>query len=415
MSRVWFGKFGIFAARFWRGGVFACALATVSACSEHSAKPFSPGKVSSATESSAHGFAPKLNSTISKNQRALKAAFRPNSEFYRSEREIRDETSPRCRRILADSGVQTTILRSPTLSSEITDTKDVDLSLGYDFMNLKRANLTEEIALARCEQQALFVRLAQLLTTSEQSLSRAGYLAIADYLRDKREEFASIRVGTKKALEAGELTVQTATALEQYLDQIIAREAEARGEAARRQFIDKLHKGSFAGLDDQIVAVETRLADIERRRRTLNALSFSANANYGVNGDTQEGDATASVTMSVRLGAFTERRHNLEQVSEEARISAFDEEGSGAFWRSRQLRESIVASLASLDAQRKDIIRSIDKAKLNSQLDDLTDELELHLPQLRARIDILALTSRLRGVEASIVDIERLNNKLRFE
>ncbi|MEO0548122.1 MAG: hypothetical protein AAF035_14410, partial [Pseudomonadota bacterium] len=99
---------------------------------------------------------------------------------------VGQERSARCRQILAEAGLDATMLRSATLSATLDQDGKGGLSLGYDVLDLRRARMKIELAQLQCDRYEASVRLAQLLVTSTQALSRAGYLAKADYLGRNR-------------------------------------------------------------------------------------------------------------------------------------------------------------------------------------------------------------------------------------
>ena len=91
--------------------------------------------------------------------------------------EAHTQPSARCRRLLGQAGINATILRSPSITSEVDDEKSVDVGIGYDLLDLKRASLTEELAVAQCGRQAAIQRLSYLLVTGASAISHAGRLA----------------------------------------------------------------------------------------------------------------------------------------------------------------------------------------------------------------------------------------------
>ena len=106
---------------------------------------------------------------------------------------ITNTVSASCRRILAEAGIETTLLRSPTLNGSFNSDEDINLGASYDLLDLHRASLTEELAVVRCARDDAAAKLAQLLVTSSHSHSQAGYRAKAEHLKASRSEIKAIK------------------------------------------------------------------------------------------------------------------------------------------------------------------------------------------------------------------------------
>ena len=360
-------------------------------------------------------------STASRNADALASAFAPNGEYRKSIEQIKAEPSARCRRILARAGVAATVLRSPSLTSEISDDRSVNVGIGYDLIDWKRANLTEELAVARCRRQAAIVRISMLLVTSGQALTRSGYLARARSLEGSAGEFNSVLREVKRGLDEGEITYQRSVLLQQYVNQVRSRTAAARAEAARREVVDALYRRDFKHLDAELVNSEKMIHEIQKRLQTANAFKLSASASYGSeigdgdDGISDDGELTGKVEFAVRLGAFSARRHALDDVVEEARIAELFEEEGGILWRIDELRAANERVLNALHRQRRDTKRALDKAIANTDLGPVDFDSALLGSQLRARVDVQALRADLRALDATIADTKRIEQKLRFQ
>ena len=79
----------------------------------------------------------------------LRSPFFTGGDAYREASQIRSELSPHCRKILAETGIETTILRSPTANGSYNTDNDISLGLSYQLTDFSKANLKEELALAR--------------------------------------------------------------------------------------------------------------------------------------------------------------------------------------------------------------------------------------------------------------------------
>ncbi|MFD0916241.1 hypothetical protein ACFQ14_07475 [Pseudahrensia aquimaris] len=413
-----------FERRNWRLGSglsLLLGVAALAGCNDHSMAPLmsvseTTGSIPAKKQSRRNERKAQSRST------ALKAAFKPNGEYFRTASEIRAEPSARCRRVLAQAGITSTSLRSPSLSAKVSDEADFDVGMSYDILDLKRANLTEELAFARCERQEIAAKLIQLTTTSTQSLSRSGYLARANVLRSKRKKLLRINGEISRALREGFITIGGATVLRQYIEQVRAREAQSRGEAGRRQAVEIFQDTDFRALDRRLMRIERTVHDIEARRRTVDALKVQASANYGTDIGNSFGagnrgnDLSATLEVSVRLGALYGRRFELEEISREAGQSLHNEIGSGVLWRSTIIRDSISTVLVSLRKQRADVVRAMTQAQRNARI--ATDEQfaeDLVGARLRAEVDLVSLSAELAALDATIRDTRSVVAKLNFK
>lgn len=365
-----------------------------------------------------------LRATVDKGIVTLEDAFAKHNGSYRTTQQINHTLSARCRLVLANTGISTAILRSPTLSGNIDTDANYGIGLSFDFVDLKRADLQEELALAKCYHIAISVKMTQLLVSSSQSLTRSGFLAKAQQLRKAAPQLKRYRRQIGAALNSGNLTETRAAILRQYIDQMRSNEAKARGEASKRELVDRMLKRGFANLDSQLVAAERRVHDIQARIRTVGAVTLRGEVNYGgstdlsTNGSTlsgHNGELSGSLKVAVRLGALSERRHQLEEVARRARVDALSEQDVGVLWRTAELAKANDRGLNALYAVRRDLKAGLKQARRNTRRVPTAFEEDLFMPRMRARIDILILQADLAGVNATIADTKRINAKLRFK
>ena len=336
--------------------------------------------------------------------------------------DIAGELSAHCRALLAEAGVEATVLRTPSASADMRDDGNWSVGVGYDFLDLRRATLKEELALARCDRSLVSLRLAQLLVTSAQSLSRSGYLAVANHLRASRGRLRKIARQITAAVDIGDMTRARAAMLRQYMQQTRAREAKVRAEAARREVVDRMHRRSFKALDERLREAERRVARLERETRTVDAVNVRLSARYGggfedkVQGTisrAEPGEVSARLKVSMRLGALSRKRYEYERLLEEARLDRFDERETGIFWRTRELVRANSRVLEGLRAERIQLLDALVQTKGNSVVPD--HDPDMIATALRARVDTIALSAQLKGVEATIAHMATVNRRLRFQ
>ncbi len=326
-----------------------------------------------------------------------------------------------CRGIVASAGAKTSLLRSPTISAEVDHQGEVGASINYDVLDLRRANLTEELARAQCIRAEASTRLSRLLITSPQALTRAGYLAKANVLRKNRGEFRKIRRSITQGLNSGLLTVQHANALRQNLDRVAAVESRMRGEAARREVVDDVQILNAAGLDRQLMDAENRIANLQRKMRKTDAYKVSLTGGYNMDGGSESllesanEELYAKVKVSVRTGVLSRRREQFEDEVVRSRVDNLFENQTGVFWRANEIRRANRRALESLVEQRAQVAHALSIARRNTVLNSVSYQPELYTPRLRARTDVILLKSDLAGLDATIADTQRIDKKLSFK
>ena len=357
-----------------------------------------------------------------------------NKNSYAGVTKVSDVLTPkkhkipaRCRELLADAGVETMSLRSPSVSSNYSDKGTIGVGVSYDFMDLERARLKEEIAIAQCRRYHASSRLTQLLVTSPKALSRAGYLARADHFAKNRGRFRRIEQEAKDALERGDITISAAKRLLQFSQQVQSSEARSRAEAERREVVDSIQVKDVRGLDQALLIAEQDIKVLERRLRSIDALKVSVNAGYSqtsqdlavstndsATSTTDSSSTYANVKVSMRLGAFTKGRHQYEHEAAQARLDGYHEKNTGLFWRANEIAIANRRALSALRQQRRQVRTALSEAKRNAVIKQDGYEQELIASSLRARIDVITLSAELGALDATIADTLRIEKKLKF-
>ncbi|MEM9676530.1 MAG: hypothetical protein AAF890_00605 [Pseudomonadota bacterium] len=334
---------------------------------------------------------------------------------------VGQERSARCRQILAEAGLDATMLRSPTLSATLDQDGKGGLSLGYDVLDLRRARMKIELAQLQCDRYEASVRLAQLLVTSTQALSRAGYLAKADYLGRNRAALKRVQRRVVADVDEGLVTVHSANAIRQRISQVIAQEARVRGEAERREVVDNIQVKSARNIDRKLIDYEQRIYKLQKALRTTDAYEVSVSGGY--NYDAQDdpfsvdagNDLYAKVKVGVRLGVFHRDRAAFENELRQSRLDALYQANTGALWRADKMAGANSRVLHNLRLQRNEVASALKEAKRTVIASRNADDPWLVSSGLRSRIDIVALGAELAGLDATIDDVGRLDKKLRFE
>jgi len=264
--------------------------------------------------------------------------------------------------------------------------------------------------------------MAQLLVTSNQILTRAGYAAKSDSLRKNTGEMSAINRSIKVGLRDGHITLFRANALRQGLSRLQAESAAARGEADKRQLAQRLQSQSFVDINRRLVMAEQRLQQIESKIRSADALKLKASVGYSRRGEnsrditiSDDGEVSARFAVAMRLGAYLPRRYELEDIAEAARTDSLSEINRGVLWQAREFSLANRKVLASLHSERTKVKDALDEAQRSARSGATADQPELLESHLKARIDIVRLRSELASVDARIAESGRLGQRLAFK
>ncbi len=371
-------------------------------------KPIITGSITAAKKN------PRKNQTITGLIEAVST-----SEAYPGKRPVAKSArnSAWCRYLDANTRAQNAILRSPTVSGDINDEGNGGVSISYDFVDLARAKLKEEAASVRCKRYLVSNRLARLMIIAPQSLTLAGNRAKADFLKSKRGELNAIKAKIKAHITSGEMTVQLGTALMQHAETIASNEFRARAEALRRASIGKMDTGRIIGLDSELVDVERTLQEIDRRSRSVEALKVSISAGYGYQGDSgiSSNSGYGKLKLSYRLGAISPVRQEYEDIAVEARVAALREKDRGMLWRSNEMSQAIARAYGGMLAQRNQLRKALAEARRNTAVYAKGYEIEMLQPRYRAQIDEIGIEANLRGINATLQDMKRIERNLQFK
>lgn len=324
-----------------------------------------------------------------------------------------------CRYLEARAGAKSAMLLSPTVSASIDNDQKASAKVSYDVVDIARARLERKSAAAACQRYYAADRITRMLYVTPQSLTYAGNIEKADYLRSRQGELAAISQRINRHVANGEMTAQLAAGLIQYIETIRSLEHQARAEAHRRESLSLLGEGDASGLDRQLTEAERALQEVDRVSRSLDAISVTLSA--GVSRDRHDEDALfsddsayAKVTVSYRLGALSPTRNHYERLAEEARIEALTEPGHGSLWFTAEMARALGRVREGLNIQRERLMAAIAEAKRNGQKFSQGYEIELYQSTYRAQVDAIKLTADLRGIEGTLRDIDKIERRLRF-
>ena len=186
-----------------------------------------------------------------------------------------------CRYFDASSNARKSLLLSPTVSGSIDQDTNASAKISYDLVDIARARLETKSAEASCKKYYAADRITRMLYVTPQSLTYAGNMERANYLQSQRGKLQAIAKRIRQHVQNGEMTVQLASGLNQYIETVQSLESEARALAQQRETVTLLNAGATLGLDRDLTDAESTLQEVDRMTRSLNALSVNVSA--GIN------------------------------------------------------------------------------------------------------------------------------------
>lgn len=335
---------------------------------------------------------------------------------------VASQTSKRpawCEYLMEDALAQTTIMRSPRLSGSATDDGKASVSLGMSLTDFAKANLTEETAEARCRRYMAESGLQKLVFLSPQGLTSAGYRAKHDAIQKSKRDLQNIRKRVSQAMADGFVDREKATTLMGLVDQLLAEGASAKSQADRRT-------GDFLGQKDQasllgraLVRAEADLEDLNSRMRTFDNVDVSVSTGWSddVTRDDFAFDGegfSGKVSMSIKLGAVLPQRFEHEERAKRAKLRAIGDEG-GALWQVNVLRLAHERAIAGLEESRLKIDSALtETGKLMKALEGVNSP-EFQGTTYHARIKMMQLTSDKAAVDGSLAEIRSNLKRLKTE
>lgn len=314
-----------------------------------------------------------------------------------------------CDYLIEDTAAQTTIMRSPRLSASSSDDGKASVSLGMSLTDLAKARVLEDTAEARCRRYVAESGLQKLIFLSPQQLTSAGYRAKYQAIEKRRTNIQALRRDVARAMAQGDLNREKATLLMGTADQIFADAANAKSNADRRTS-DLLGQKDNAGLlGRELSRAEADLEDLNSRMRTYDAVDVSVSAGWSDditrdNFELESKGLSGKVSLSMRLGAVLPQRFEHEERAKQAKLRAIAEEG-GTLWQVNVLRLAHERAIDGLVQSSSKIDDAISEArKLLAALKGVNNP-EFAATRVQAKLRLIQLESEKAGVAGSIAEI----------
>jgi hypothetical protein len=315
-----------------------------------------------------------------------------------------------CKYLKEDSAAQATILRSPTLSGSANDGGRTALSLGLSASSFAKANLVEEEARIKCRRYLAESGLQKLAFISPQGLTAAGFRAKARSIAVRGKQLAALRKLIKREVQNGTINTEKATTLTVEIDQITAEGNAARSQADRRLTEDYGQPQNASALGSDLIRAEADLDDLNSRIRSADAMDVSVSAGWndsGINDGFNVGTDSFSgkVSFSVKLGALAPQRFEHEKLAREAKLNAIRNQEGGSLWQIEILRRAHERALDGLSVSQAKLDDALAEASRLVAVLGSVDNPEFTGTLLAAKIQVVRLQAEKAAVTGSIQEI----------
>ncbi|MCA0432864.1 MAG: hypothetical protein LCH46_06340 [Proteobacteria bacterium] len=321
------------------------------------------------------------------------------------------QKSPWCDYLREDTAAQAMIMRSPTLSGSLNNEAKSSVSLRLSLSDQLKASAMEQSAEARCRRYLAENGLQKLIFVSPQGLTAAGYRAKAEAIGRRDADIKSLRRQVQALLKNRDIDHERAAALLVLADKIVAEAREASSQAARRLDADAGSDASASKLTHELLMAEADLEDINSRMRTLDAMDISASVGWNEDADTRGFDSaddafSGKVSFSWKLGASLPSRYEHERRAKEAKLRAIAEGEGGTVWQVATLRRAHERALGGLVGQRQKLDDAIAEAERLSRNLASVSNADFKAPLLQSRLQLIELKANRAAVNGSIEEIE---------
>ncbi len=333
--------------------------------------------------------------------------------------ESKSRTSSWCAQMRETTAAETTILRSPSLNGSLSENGKADLGLSLSYSAFRKATLLEQAAEVRCRKYLAETGLQVLVFVSPQNLTASGYRAKSDTILSQAKDIKRLRKAIVSAMNSGAIDREKATATTVILDRLVAEGHAARSQADRRISERILDGKSSDALGRELLLAEADIDKINSELTTSNNMDVTAQVGWsddvstnGVNMNDQS--FSGKVSFSIKLGALDPRRFEHERKASEAKQRAISSEEGGAIWQVGVLRRAHERAISGLEGSQKNIDQALAEAKQLLAMLESEPQPEFEAARLSARVEILKLKSDRAGIIGSLAEIrtnlDRLKN-----
>lgn len=325
--------------------------------------------------------------------------------------------SPWCKYLMRDAAADATILRAPTISGEINDDGRKNATLGYDLVDIARAELTERAARVKCQRHIAQSALTRASIVAPNNLTRAGHREKARIIFANRHRLVAIKALAARELRAGSLDQAQSARLALAVDRLLSDGQSARSEAEKRKGLVAFDLENISELASRLLKAERDLADIKSTMRSADAVSVNLEGGWR-EGFVQNGVKVQSsslyggVKVSMKLGAFNPLRFRHERAAIKARLRAHSTEPGSVFWRLREVTAAHVRARTGLVASARQLRIGLTKAQALLRATPRHDSAYI-VQRQGTQVDIIRLEADLAAARASIRQLDHNLARLR--
>ena len=315
-----------------------------------------------------------------------------------------------CEYLTEDAAADATILRGPILGGQVDDAGNGSVSLSLSMSGMRKAKLLEQSAEARCRRYLAENGLQKLIYLAPMELTAAGFRSKAQAIAQRTAELEKLRRRIRRETANGYITADRAAGLTTMIDSIYATAAEARSQAARRDKESLLSTGPADAYSAALLRAETDLADIDSRMRDADAFDLSLEAGYS-DGDVGDGfdslhdGVSGKLKFSMKLGAMAPRRFAHEKRAKAARIAAIRDQEGGTLWQLKALRRAHQKAITGLEESLLSLDRAITETRRFLTVVESTPDPQFSAAAIDGHLRMIQLQADKAAVSGSIAEI----------
>jgi hypothetical protein len=316
-----------------------------------------------------------------------------------------------CEHFKENSAAEATMLRSPSLAGSYTDGGKGSLNLSMNASSFLRAGLIEESALVKCRKYLAESGLQKLIFVSPQNLTAAGFRAKSDAILAQKKKMLQLRKEIERAMANGAIDHEKATAISILLERLMAEGNSAKSQADRRFNEHLLSSKNANVLSSELLAAESDMDRITSRMRTADNMDVSVQAGWSdaslENGvDLTNQAFSGKVSFSLKLGAIDPRRFEHERKATDLKLRAIESEEGGTVWQIGVLRRAHERAIAGLEESRDKLDFAMKEANHLLAVLASVQQPEFEGARLNTRFEIIKLKADRAGIVGSIAEIK---------
>jgi hypothetical protein len=330
-----------------------------------------------------------------------------------------DTSSAHCRFIRKTADSEAIITASPTVSASSDKDGSGSVSIGMDLLDFQKAELLRASGDARCRMVTAKKKIEATMVLAQEEIRFTRAWAKQDFIRKNLGYLNGVKRDATRKVAAGIITAQDKNLIVKQINELKAIMGRFRSEADQRRDLPKIKLADIRSYHGALVEATNDLQNVEREIRTNDALKVSVSAGYRYNEtfndnliQTENDGGFARVTVGVRLGALSARRHRLEEEAAGARLDSLFEEGTGQIWKSGFAQRASGRMIKQLLVSEQDLMKA--KANTEDSIKRLStaDQPQIIRAQLLAKVQTIYVGSDLAAVRATIAQLRQ--NKAKF-